>query len=176
MQTVTDALNEVKDLYLEVIGNPAPEIHPQSYCAFPLGADPLETAFREVEHVKELSQQLLSVPQPIAWIPKAECLAAPDLFKVRIETAGVRREDLHVHALEGELVVNGERKLETHSTDRMLRPFLTELVWGRFERRFALPAESRVDEIKASYSDGILEIQIPLRAIAANEPKPVKLD
>ncbi len=44
-----------------------------------------------------------------------------------------------------------------------------------FERRFALPAGSRDDAVKARYSDGVLELRIAFDGVGCSEEKNVEV-
>jgi HSP20 family molecular chaperone IbpA len=41
-----------------------------------------------------------------------------------------------------------------------MRPITVERPWGRFERRFVLPAGSDPDQLTARYQDGVLDLRI----------------
>ena len=64
MQALGEALNEVKDLYQRVVGQPPPELSPGSVLSFPPGVDPVQHAVREVGQLAELSEQLATAPRP----------------------------------------------------------------------------------------------------------------
>ena len=40
--------------------------------------------------------------------------------------------------------------------------FHSEFWYGAFERTLPLPAEANVDDIEATYQDGILEVRVPM--------------
>ncbi len=170
MQDVTQALNEVKDLFHKVMGRPAPEIGPYAYAPFPPGVDPMVHTFQEVDYLKRISEGLLSTPP--TWLPRADCFVTEDAFVVRMEVPGVARDDLKVFFSMGECVVRGERKQfeGPHET----RPLAIERPWGPFERRFALPAGSHPEQISARYSDGVLELHVKLDQARAR--KEMKID
>ena len=172
MQDVSQSLNEVKDLFQRVVGQPAPRIDPHAFSAFPLGVDPVDHAFREVEHLKQLTEQIALSPSPVAWTPRADIYVADDAFVIRLEVPGMPREDLKVFVVGGECVVRGERKREQDTAK--LRAMTLERPWGPFERRFVMPAGSHPGQLKAHYKEGILELRIATEAAAT--PKKTKID
>lgn len=172
MVEVNQAFQDVKQLYSKLIGQPAPEIPPDSYAAFPPGVDPLRHALKEVDYLKELSERMTASPTPISWVPSADTFATPDAFVVRMEIPGVDREGLKVLLLGGECVVRGERK-PAGDTEKM-RPLTLERHWGPFERRFMLPAGSHPDRITARFHEGILEVRVPV--VAAEKPKEMNIE
>jgi HSP20 family protein len=173
MKTFDQAFEEVKGLFDSVIGQPAPEISPESFAAFPTGVDPLQHALFEVECVKQLCERVRRAPRAISWMPAADCFATPETLVVRLEVPGVSREDLKVSVAEEELIVSGERKPPLMSPE--LRPVSLERAWGAFERRFPLPTRSQSQGIEAKYADGILEVRIPIEQPAAVEPRAVSV-
>lgn len=171
MQTISQALDEVKDLYRSVVGQEAPDIAPESFVSFPHGVDPLHHALSEIQHVKELTERLRTAPKPVAWVPQADCLMIESELITRLDLPGVSREDIQVLVADGECVVRGERKPPID--DPQVRPMNVERPWGPFERRFPLPAGSPTEKIVAKYVDGILELRIPIEAPKATEAKTV---
>jgi HSP20 family protein len=158
MQDVSHALIEVKELYQQVLGKPAPEIIPGAYLSFPPGVDPLDHAIEEVAQLKKFSQQFATAPTPTAWVPRADVFATKEGLLVRVEIPGVNRETLKVFVSGNECVVRGE--LRTVAENEALRPVALERSWGPFERRFVLPAGSRPERVHARYRQGILELEI----------------
>jgi HSP20 family protein len=158
MQDVHQALNEVKDLYRQVVGRPAPEIPPASCLSFPPGVDPVNHAIEEVNQLKRLSREIERAPALAAWAPAADTFATTDGFLVRLDLPDVAREDLRVFITGGECIVRGQRKQPLTSPER--RPLVIERPWGPFERRFALPAGTNPERVAARYRDGVLELQL----------------
>jgi len=158
MSEVMRALDDVKGLYHKVVGQPAPEVGPHSYTAFPPGADPVLHAVQEVDHLKRLTEQIAAAPTLPAWVPPADTLLTDDAVIIRVEVAGVAREDLKVFAAGGQCIVRGERKpAESRAS---VRPMTLERPWGRFERRFVLPPGSHPEQLHARLQDGVLELRI----------------
>jgi len=158
MQEVSQMLNQLRDLYSQVLGQPAPEIQPGFYAPFPPGVDPLQHAAHEVHHLQQFSQQLAQRQAPLAWVPRADCFTTDDNYLIRLEIPGVERESLKVLVTNGECVVRGERKLPTDSPG--LRPVNLEREWGPFERRFVLPPGFHAEKVSARFSEGLLELKV----------------
>ncbi len=172
MQELKQTLDEVKGLHERVLGCPAPELGPHSFIPFPPGVDPVEHARAEALHVKELGERVKFAPKPDAWSPLADSFVTEKAFVVRLEIAGVSREDVKVHIVGSECVVRGERKAPQCIGE--MRPMALERPWGSFERRFILPAGSRVDEMSARCVDGLLELEIPKNPVEL--PKEQKIE
>lgn len=159
MQPVMQALDEVKELFETVIGQPAPEISPQQYAAFPPGTDPREHVLQEVDYLKQLSRQVAESRLPPRWVPRADAALTKDDFVLQVEVPGVRREDVKVSVVGGECIIRGERKRDPTTP---WQPLAMECPIGAFERRCQLPAGAKLDAIAARCADGILEIKVPI--------------
>lgn len=97
------------------------------------------------------------------WVPAVDIFEEQDRFVVHADLPGVKPADIEVHMENGVLTVSGERQREERSDyDGVAR---IERVSGRFVRRFTLPDTADSDAIKATSSDGILEISIPKQAV-----------
>lgn len=160
MEAVTKALEDMKGLYQKVVGEPAPDFGPSAYVPFPAGVDPTQHALLEAQHCAQLSNYATLAPHPGTWFPPADSFVKKDEYIIQLGLPGVAREDLKVFVISGELVIRGERKPLEKAAD--YRPISIERPWGPFERRFVLPVGSRVDELKASYVEGTLELRVPV--------------
>ena len=83
---------------------------------------------------------------------------------------GLAKEDVKVQVEDGRVLqISGERKKEeTSSSDRWHR---VERVQGSFLRRFRLPDNAKVEEVKAAMENGVLTVTVP--TAAPPEPKAV---
>jgi HSP20 family protein len=123
------------------------------------------TVFGQFSRLQNELDRLFSAPTA-TWTPRLDVLEDKDNFVVRVETPGLKREDIQVSLEEGDLVIAGERKAETlpEGTD----VHHTERFYGKFQRAVTLPAAVAADKVKADYKDGVLTITLP----KAEEAKP----
>ena len=105
-----------------------------------------------------------------AWYPPVDILESKDSYLVRAELPGMRKEDLKTEVNEGIMTLSGERKFEEPASG--VEYHRVERVTGKFSRSFYLPQTVKHDGIKATYRDGILEVQVP----KADEAKPRQID
>ncbi len=96
------------------------------------------------------------------WSPAVDIFETADRFVVRADLPGVNPADIEVNMEKGVLSIAGERHSEDRSSIEGASRF--ERVSGRFQRRFTLPETADADGIKATSSNGILEISIPKQA------------
>ena len=100
------------------------------------------------------------------WYPPVDILESKDSYLIRAELPGMRNEDLKTEVNEGILTLSGEKKLEDPADG--VQYHRVERVTGKFSRSFHVPQTVNPDGIKATYKDGILEVQVP----KADEAKP----
>ncbi len=78
-------------------------------------------------------------------------------YVLRAELPGIDPDrDVEVTVENDMLTIRGERREETREKNRR------ELHYGSFRRSVSLPRGSQPDKISASYTDGVLEIRVPL--------------
>ncbi|HJW00952.1 MAG TPA: Hsp20/alpha crystallin family protein [Arthrobacter sp.] len=102
-----------------------------------------------------------------------EFLDGKDLV-VRAEMPGVDPDkDIEVTIDGGLLRIRAERQEKEEHKDK--GRFRTEFRYGSFSRNIALPDGVKEADIKATYTNGVLEVRAPLPAEAAEPAAPKKL-
>jgi HSP20 family protein len=101
------------------------------------------------------------------FTPAAERARDGDKWTISMYVPGVTPNDVDINVNGQTLHVRGERKRHNH-----VEPLLSEIMYGRFEREFTLPAEIDVDHVDARYHDGVLELALPVKESA----KPRKIE
>ncbi len=93
------------------------------------------------------------------WHPLTDICETEDAFVVRMELAGVKKEDVNVE-LEGErLYISGIRREQPVGSIKAHHQM--EINYGPFERIILLRAAVSRDAILASFENGFLTITIP---------------
>ncbi len=93
------------------------------------------------------------------WSPSVDIAESDDRFVVKAEVPGVDKDDIEISLVDGNLVIQGEKKQESEEEGRNF--YRVERSYGSFKRVFALPARVDMDQVKASYEDGVLSVVIP---------------
>jgi HSP20 family protein len=93
-----------------------------------------------------------------------------DTLVVRAEMPGIDPDrDVEITVANHLLRVKAERRQETKTEDK--KGYRSEFRYGSFTRTLPLPAGATEDDVKAGYSDGILEVRIPIDGPAAEAKK-----
>lgn len=96
---------------------------------------------------------------PTGLAPSTDVYEQNGSLVVKAELPGMKKEDIDVTLDRGDLLIRGERKAESNvKEDHYYRQ---ERSYGSFYRRIPLPSEVTADQIKATYSDGVLEVRVP---------------
>ncbi|MGD9894548.1 MAG: Hsp20/alpha crystallin family protein [Dehalococcoidia bacterium] len=103
-----------------------------------------------------------------AWAPRADAFRADGGLVIKAELPGVKQEDIRLTVQDGVLTIEGTRQEDKEVKDA--RAYMAERFRGAFARSFALPDGVDTAAITATYTDGVLEVRVPLPAPAATEP------
>ena len=95
----------------------------------------------------------------------------PPRAVVRADLAGIDPNEVQLEVRGRELVLSGHRETERQSDDRVYQQL--EIERGPFQRVIALGAEVDADAAEATYEDGILTVNLPLRRPA--RPRTVQI-
>jgi HSP20 family molecular chaperone IbpA len=108
------------------------------------------------------------------WVPACDVFVRDGDLVVRMELPGVDpNKDVQVTVEDGVLCISGERRqVAGHDEGGYYR---REWAYGGFQRGVPLPDTVVVDDIRASYDNGVLEVVVPKFA-ALSEPKRVPVD
>lgn len=101
-----------------------------------------------------------------------------DMFVVRAEMPGIDPDkDADIWIADGTLHIKVERTREMKD-DKLEKAekgmdvtFRSEFSYGSFHRAVVLPKGVGVDEVTASYKDGVLEVKVPMRTADENVAK-----
>jgi HSP20 family protein len=83
---------------------------------------------------------------------------------VKVELAGVSLDSIGLEVVGRDLVISGERPIQ-ETEGRVYQQ--VEIQAGPFRRVVELSADPVAEEAKATYEDGILRVELPLRARSA---------
>jgi len=96
----------------------------------------------------------------IAWAPAIEVSRREGSYVVRAELPGLKPEDVKLEIENGALILLGERKVQREEDREGVRQ--TEIQYGRFYRTIPLPDGADVEQARANFENGVLEVTVPL--------------
>ena len=109
-------------------------------------------------------------PAPLSrWNPAVNVYQDKDRFTVVVELPGLKKEQIEISLHDDTLTIAGERKREDESS---AQEFLTERLYGKFQRSLTLPTAVDAEKVKASYENGLLQVVLP----KAEEAKPKQIE
>ena len=92
------------------------------------------------------------------FVPAIDMFEEGNELVIKAELAGIKREDLKVELSGNMLTLSGEKRSEEKVERKDY--YRVEQGYGSFSRTLELPEGVNLDDVKASYKDGLLEIRI----------------
>jgi HSP20 family protein len=99
-------------------------------------------------------------------------VADPARAVVRAELAGVRASEIELEIRGRELIIAGHRRAHDAEEERLYQQL--EVQHGPFRRVVALGADVDADAARANYEDGMLTVELPIKAPAGSRTVPVR--
>ncbi|MSU20061.1 MAG: Hsp20/alpha crystallin family protein [Pedosphaera sp.] len=114
--------------------------------------------------VKTHSQSAQESSTETDWVPNTDVYVCEEGLVIKVELAGMRREDL-------ELVVENNRvKITGHRPDGCRKAkckfLVMEINYGAFEKVIELPKGYDLGQARAAYQNGFLRIDVPAQVRA----------
>ena len=97
-----------------------------------------------------------------AWRPEIDVFERDNRLVTKIDLPGLKKEDVKVEVTDGHLAISGERKRENEEKGEQF--YRCEREYGSFYRAVPLPEGVKLEDVKATFADGVLEVSIPLPA------------
>jgi len=105
-----------------------------------------------------LNGQMTNQAQEACWRPSVDVYRAGDAWLVKIDLAGVRKEDIQVELNGRRLAVRGVRRDLTILDGQ--RAYSMEIDYNRFERIVELPINVETARFASDYRDGMFLVSI----------------
>ena len=92
-------------------------------------------------------------------MPSMDISETDKAIEITAELPGLEKKDVELNVADNLLTIRGEKKNEREEKNKDYH--LVERSYGSFSRSFTLPPAAVVDEMKASFEDGVLTLEIP---------------
>ncbi|KAK1601761.1 hypothetical protein QYE76_037728 [Lolium multiflorum] len=98
----------------------------------------------------------------------------PEAHVFKADVPGLKKEEVKVEVQDGNVLqISGERsKDQEEKTDTWHR---VERSSGKFMRRFRLPANAKVDQVKAAMENGVLTVTVPKEEAKKPDVKSIQI-
>lgn len=98
-------------------------------------------------------------------------------YELIIDLPGFSKEDIKMHIEDGYLIINAKTKEENEEKNEAGKFVRRERYYGECSRSFYVGEDVSEEDIKASFRNGILNIEIPKleEAIEEEEPKYIEI-
>ena len=94
-----------------------------------------------------------------AWTPNTDVYETPEGLVVKMEIAGIEKENLEITLNDRLLLVRGHRKDPCRERRCSFRQM--EIDYGPFERRIVIPRSVDGGRVRAKFQNGFLHIELP---------------
>jgi HSP20 family protein len=125
---------------------------------------------------RSLSSSSLSFPSDTSAFATAriDWKETPEAHVFKADLPGIKKEELKVEVEHGNVLqISGERTRENEAkTDTWHR---VERSSGKFLRRFRLPDNAKMDQIKAAMENGVLTVTVPKEEVKKSEVKSIDI-
>jgi HSP20 family protein len=109
----------------------------------------------------------------LGWYPEVDVLETDKELVLRADLPGLTKDDVQLEIREGALVMKGEKTEKKEQKEAQYR--VVERAYGTFERAFSLPSTVDPEQIKAEFTNGVLEIHLPKTAKALGRKVPINV-
>jgi len=106
-----------------------------------------------------------------AWVPPVDIAEEKDRIVITAELPGFHPNEISIQTENGMLTISGERNFEKEKRERNFHR--VERSYGQFVRTFSLPNNVDRERIKASFQNGLLQIELPKREDA--KPRQIRV-
>ncbi|GMY10849.1 Class I heat shock protein [Fagus crenata] len=98
----------------------------------------------------------------------------PEAHVFKADLPGLKKEEVKVEVEEGRVLqISGERSKEQEEKNEKWHR--VERSSGKFLRRFRLPDNAKIDEVKACMENGVLTVTVPKEEEKKPEVKPIEI-
>ena len=110
------------------------------------------------------------------WIPNTDVYVTDGNLVIKVELAGMRREDLELTVEGNRLMISGQRPDDSRGSK--CKFLVMEINYGSFECVIEIPPGYNLSEAKAAYQNGFLRVDVPqaARTSVKNHLMPISED
>src|SRR5262245_30112396 len=123
------------------------------------------SALHEIGIIREIDSLFgRSAQDRATWVPAVDCFTRDKDLVLRAELPGIDPGKVEIQVQGRTLTLRGEKQGTHETADGNVHH--REIAHGRFERTFTLPQGLNAEQVKASFSNGVLEITMPAEGLS----------
>lgn len=107
------------------------------------------------------------------WFPEIDVFEKDGRLITKIDLPGLKKDDVKVEVTDGQLTISGERK--TEAEEKKENFYRCEREYGSFYRAVPLPEGVKLEDVKATFADGVLEVSIPVATQIEAKPRTIEI-
>ena len=104
----------------------------------------------------------------LRWTPSIDVIEKDDVLTIRVDLPGITKDEVKIAVTGDVLTVQGERKKEEQEGKG--GQYRIERAYGSFFRAVPLPDGVKAEDVKATFTNGVLEVTVPLPAKVTAPP------
>lgn len=105
----------------------------------------------------------------VEWMPQIEVRQTNGDLMVKADLPGLTKDDVKVELTDQALTISGERKEEKEEKGEGF--YRSERNYGHFYRQIPLPEGATTDKANATFTNGVLEVKIPVAKMESQARK-----
>ncbi|KJP90108.1 hypothetical protein AK88_00277 [Plasmodium fragile] len=126
------------------------------------------------------SDMLFSKPQRFLMgglknVPPMDVIDKEREIEIKMDVPGLNKDNVQINLYNRNLEVSGDFKKTEETRDDEQRYYLKERSQTSFYRSFQLPENVCEDDIKATFKDGVLKIDIPKKDVVPEKKKKIEI-
>ena len=99
------------------------------------------------------------------WLPAVNVSETDKSYELELAAPGMKKDDFKVKVDKGVITISAERKEEKEEKKKNYTR--QEYSYNSFSRSFSMPDDTKEDDVKAHYEDGVLKLSIARKALAS---------
>ncbi|MBF0160520.1 MAG: Hsp20/alpha crystallin family protein [Magnetococcales bacterium] len=129
----------------------------------------MNTLHREIGRL--IDRDLVEEGVMSQWPLRVDIKEDANQITIHADVPGMDQKDIQVNVDNGRLTISGERRFEDEAKREQYHRI--ERSYGQFGRIFQLPTTASVEQIQASYRNGVLEVVLP--KLDEMKPRAIKI-
>jgi HSP20 family protein len=104
----------------------------------------------------------------LRWTPSVDVIEKDDALTIRVDLPGLTKDEVKIAVTGDVITIQGERKKEVQEGKGS--HYRIERAYGSFFRAVPLPDGVKAEDVKASFTNGVLDVTVPLPAKVTAPP------